>query len=538
MTLYRIAVAALLGLAPIAGASAADRAASPARTATDWSGVYVGANWGKSWGGADWSNSAGALSVPDAMGRQGNDGMFVGGTIGINRQTGAWVYGLEADLAFADIRGNVPCGTFWYTFNCRTDTKLLGSAAARLGYAVGNGLVFAKAGVAYAADQHAWDVFFWDNTGAGDAGRFGWLLGAGGEYAVTPTWSVKAEYDWYSFGSKTVSMPDVAMAINNPTTASISRDQHLFKVGVNYRLVPMTGTPAAAPVPSLFAGATAEFGTRMGWGMSRFQKDLYDPFDHGQMNSRLTYGGLGGLAGETFGRVDLAGGLFVKGVIGGSLLNGGKLVDEDFPPAAVPYSTTDSTQRGGRSLYGWGDLGYVFARGDGWKSGAFVGGQFHQQRQNAEGCVQAGSNPFICSPGIVEPGRLTITQREKWVGVRLGVAGDVMVTDRIRLSGDAAVLPWVRFTGSDTHWLRDDISMLPEEGTGWGVQLEGVASYMLGNGFSVGLGGRYTHMATTSGHTQFPFPGVPQSPETFKFDRGTVFLQATYHIGDDKPAAR
>ena len=55
--------------------------------------------------------------------------------------------------------------------------------------------------------------------------RVGWTLGAGVEYAVTQNWTVKAEYSYYNFGTRTL----------GPTYAGTVRsDAHTVKLGVNY----------------------------------------------------------------------------------------------------------------------------------------------------------------------------------------------------------------------------------------------------------------------------------------------------------------
>ena len=43
-------------------------------------------------------------------------------------------------------------------------------------------------------------IYFFDAT----ENRIGWTAGAGVEWAFTPEWSVKLEYDYYGFGTKSV----------------------------------------------------------------------------------------------------------------------------------------------------------------------------------------------------------------------------------------------------------------------------------------------------------------------------------------------
>ncbi len=55
--------------------------------------------------------------------------------------------------------------------------------------------------------------------------------------------------------------------------------------------------------------------------------------------------------------------------------------------------------------------------------------------------------------------------------------------------------PYVQFNGADDHVLR--ALTIHETGTGTGVQLESVLSYLITDQFSMGVGGRYWCMWTT-----------------------------------------
>jgi len=48
----------------------------------------------------------------------------------------------------------------------------------------------------------------------------------------------------------------------------------------------------------------------------------------------------------------------------------------------------------------------------------------------------------------------------------------------------------------------------PEDGEGIGVQLEAMLSYVVTDAFSLGIGGRYWSMWTTSGDVNFGGTGV------------------------------
>src|SRR6187200_1444047 len=66
--------------------------------APSWTGFHVGLNAGYAFGEADWSGFASSPSPT---------GFLVGGTLGYNLQTGSWVWGIEGDMAWANVDDNV-----------------------------------------------------------------------------------------------------------------------------------------------------------------------------------------------------------------------------------------------------------------------------------------------------------------------------------------------------------------------------------------------------------------------------------------------
>ncbi len=94
---------AMLLTAPL-GARAADmprRYREPAYVTpayATWTGFYVGVNGGYGFGSSDWDVPAVSPSPKGAL---------AGGTLGYNLQTGLWVWGLEADFDWADMKASV-----------------------------------------------------------------------------------------------------------------------------------------------------------------------------------------------------------------------------------------------------------------------------------------------------------------------------------------------------------------------------------------------------------------------------------------------
>jgi hypothetical protein len=88
----------------------------------------------------------------------------------------------------------------------------------------------------------------------------------------------------------------------------------------------------------------------------------------------------------------------------------------------------------------------------------------------------------------------------------------VTLWDRVQLTGDAAWLPYVSFTGVDNHLLRGEVAntISPESGRGQGVQLETILSYSVTPALNIGAGGRYWAMwATTGASTDLFSQGCP-----------------------------
>lgn len=287
------------------------------------------------------------------------------------------------------------------------------------------------------------------------------------------------------------------------------------------------------------ASYTGEVGLRFWYGKGNTGKSLFD-VGGASMVSRLSYNNLSIFSAEAYGRLDFNTGWFVKSLVGGGGFRKGTLEDEDFPPGISPYSATLSHLDNAYPFYVTFDTGYNVFRGPDFRLGAFVGYSFLRQNITALGCSQIASNPFICGFFPIPATIQGITQDNDWQSLRVGLNGEVDVTDRLKLSLDGAWLPVVRLTGTDTHWLRisrfpgDFSGPIPEDGHGFGYQLEGVVSYRVTNAITVGVGGRYWH-AQTTGFTHFEghvngFQAFPQ-PVDWKTDSYGVFLQTGLKFG-------
>jgi hypothetical protein len=270
-----------------------------------------------------------------------------------------------------------------------------------------------------------------------------------------------------------------------------------------------------------------EVGARYWYSSGKAQKTLYDQSGTIQL-SRLTWTGETGNAAEGYFNIKDAS-VFVKGYFGVGMMGGGNLQDEDFPPGLVPYSSTNSNAKDGHLSYASMDLGYYFLDTAHAKLGGFVGYHYYRENMNAFGCTQTATNPFVCVPSIPSSVRV-LSQLYNWYSARVGAAGEVTLAPNLKLSGDAAYLPYVNLKGADTHWLRLGIDFngpTPETGHGTGMQFESVLSYNFNQYLTLGVGGRYWRMDAPHGEARFDVsaPGASAQVEKFQTNRYGAFIQ-------------
>jgi outer membrane immunogenic protein len=228
---------ALVALAVPMAANAADlsRPAPPVYKApppipvTTWTGFYLGVYGG---GGAGFSR----FDFPTPGTTTGNfttTGGMAGGTGGINWQSGAAVFGIEADGGWAGFTGNAPCPGPGFT--CSITDTWLATVRGRLGWAAGqNVLLYGTGGGAFGDVRPAITGF----SGA-TFERTGWSAGAGIEWMFAPNWSAKVEYMHYDLGRVSCS----ATACGGPGIANERFEADTGKVGINYHFSwgPMMG---------------------------------------------------------------------------------------------------------------------------------------------------------------------------------------------------------------------------------------------------------------------------------------------------------
>lgn len=267
---------AVSALAMIASAHAANLSAPAPAIAEapapiwNWAGFYAGVNGGWIWNQGGLSDRADEWLVlcPDGPNscfvghgedrRQGElSGGFGGGQIGFNLQHDRLVYGLEADIQGSSLstsRNAIPDDFDPHFSHAHADVNLdwFGSVRGRVGLLpVPNLLVYITGGVAFGGFsehlRHDFGGGAWSPWSSGDNistdqsdVHAGWDLGAGLEYAFSPAWSAKLEYQFFDLGSvhlrefKEGGCECWAVASESETKLSFNT----VRVGINYHFVP------------------------------------------------------------------------------------------------------------------------------------------------------------------------------------------------------------------------------------------------------------------------------------------------------------
>jgi outer membrane immunogenic protein len=255
MKKFLLGTVGLAALGMAAPVSAADLAARPYTKAPpmmaaiyDWSGFYIGANGG--WGSSHQCWDAGTFG-PLLIGNEGchdATGAVAGGQIGYRWQSSAWVFGLEAQGDWADLRGSQVNRVFGLASPTAGDvtnrSKIdgFGLFTGQVGYAWNNVLFYVKGGAAVTSDTYEAITTIGSIVGArGTETRWGGTVGTGLEFGIAPNWSLGVEYDHLFMGARTVGLystglvPVVGTAGAFVGTNRMGQDVDLVTVRVNYR---------------------------------------------------------------------------------------------------------------------------------------------------------------------------------------------------------------------------------------------------------------------------------------------------------------
>jgi outer membrane immunogenic protein len=241
----KISLVALAAAGLAAPAFAADlppgmftRAPSVVAAAYDWSGFYLGANGGWSGDRKCWTNNGTSVDVGCGSGNGG----VAGGQVGYRWQAYNWVFGLEAQGDWANLKSSSLSLVDPRVTN-QSQVNAFGLFTGQAGYAWNNALLYLRGGAAVAADKYnglgtATGIVF---DRASEA-RWGGVAGAGIEFGFTPNWSAGVEYDHLFMGNANDTFISTGLGPNNRAaagaverTVNIRQNVDMVTARINYR---------------------------------------------------------------------------------------------------------------------------------------------------------------------------------------------------------------------------------------------------------------------------------------------------------------
>jgi outer membrane immunogenic protein len=257
--------------------------------AFSWTGFYIGAHVGGSWSDQDveylvtdptgglpftgrnfvFCGAPTGVAIPvvaanlfalDSTCNDDNTSFLAGGQIGYNWQSGAWVFGIEADGSWRELEqtlfgvfGNNPTlgapfgSVATDTVYMRSQQNALGTVRGRLGWAPGAWLLYVTGGLAVGEVEHTVVEVLAPGTTcvslvAGNCRaasvsdtKVGWTVGAGIEFALGTNWSVGAEYLYVDLGTTTVAFAPTGGFFTNSSATTFDDTSHVARVKLNYR---------------------------------------------------------------------------------------------------------------------------------------------------------------------------------------------------------------------------------------------------------------------------------------------------------------
>ena len=202
--------------------------------AYNWTGWFIGASGGVHNGSTRWTFDNATIANPRFAGGLG------GIQAGYDHQFGRWVVGVEGNINATNARGARPCPA-GDLFTCEVSMSYIGTATARLGYALTDrSLYYIRGGGAFDNTRITTNC----NTGpfqpvgvgliligCGESqrrDRAGYTVGFGSEFALTQNWTARGETNFYDMGTRTYTLPSSGVV-------DVRERGFVSTVGVYYR---------------------------------------------------------------------------------------------------------------------------------------------------------------------------------------------------------------------------------------------------------------------------------------------------------------
>lgn len=216
----------------IAVSAVAMSSAANAQDAATWTGPYAGASLGFAKHSNSYEDQDEWYQAEGIEYASSSEGLLIGVQAGYNYQTSSsLVLGVEADVHFSTGKETAlvnDCDS--ECTDVRTKANWMSSLRGRLGYAVGNAMIYATGGLAYGNPKSNWREEDGDDLGQfdNDGWESGYVLGAGAEFAVSPRMTARVQGLYYDLGTTKQSHED-------DYTMKIKNDQVAISAGLNFR---------------------------------------------------------------------------------------------------------------------------------------------------------------------------------------------------------------------------------------------------------------------------------------------------------------
>jgi outer membrane immunogenic protein len=235
----------LCALIGVSGAAlAADLPPSPPRAPAvytpavlpvfNWTGFYIGGNLGGAWT---------SVHVTDSLGNSWSNtqqGVFTGGgQIGANYQINWFVVGVEADFDWLANNHNTSnaVSTSVGALQFSANDRWMATLAARFGVAADNWLFYGKAGGGWVGigNPTLTNITTGGSISVSNSNSTtGWLVGAGVEWAFTPNWTAKLEYDFLGLNDSSFTVAAATPVIGGDVIHTHDVHVQTLTVGINY----------------------------------------------------------------------------------------------------------------------------------------------------------------------------------------------------------------------------------------------------------------------------------------------------------------
>jgi opacity protein-like surface antigen len=245
--LFATAAALTVTVPGTAGAADLPMKAEPIVARFSWTGCYLGGTLGGAFARKDITDPVQLVQDSfDGLGattgittaKLSPNGAIIGGQIGCDYQfANNVVIGIEGFAAGLTNKSSsaivLPLGNPDVA-SVKATTDFLTNVTGRLGYAFDHVLLYGRGGFALAGDKYETFGSFAGTAFSftGLENRIGWTAGAGVEWAFSPHWSVNLEYDYYGFGTKTVTMFDAGNQLLG--FVDVKQNIQVVKVGLNF----------------------------------------------------------------------------------------------------------------------------------------------------------------------------------------------------------------------------------------------------------------------------------------------------------------